>query len=44
LACGPLKVTDFAGIAAYGGMSTRALAIDDQVVALGEIATFLQAR
>jgi small redox-active disulfide protein 2 len=45
-----LKVTDFAEIAAYGVMSTPALAIDDQVVSVGkvltagEIATFLQAR
>ncbi|MFZ3202604.1 MAG: thioredoxin family protein [Pseudomonas sp.] len=45
-----LKVTDFAEIAAYGVMSTPALAIDEQVVSVGkvltagEIATFLQAR
>ncbi|MDX1724387.1 MAG: thioredoxin family protein [Pseudomonas sp.] len=45
-----LKVTDFAEIAAYGVMSTPALAIDDQVVSVGkvltagEIAAFLQAR
>lgn len=45
-----LKVTDFAEIAAYGFMSTSALAIDDEVVLVGkvltagEIAAFLQAR
>jgi small redox-active disulfide protein 2 len=45
-----LKVTDFAEIAVYGVMSTPALAIDDQVVSVGEvltaaeIATFLQTR
>ncbi|WP_324734203.1 thioredoxin family protein [Pseudomonas paeninsulae] len=45
-----LKVTDFAEIAAYGVMSTPALAIDDEVVSVGkvltagEIAAFLQAR
>ncbi|MDX1368355.1 thioredoxin family protein [Pseudomonas sp.] len=45
-----LKVTDFAEIAAYGVMSTPALAIDDQVVSVGkvltagEIAAFLQVR
>lgn len=45
-----LKVTDFAEIAAYGVMSTPALAIDDKVVSVGkvltagEIAAFLQAR
>ncbi|MGV8842963.1 MAG: thioredoxin family protein [Pseudomonas sp.] len=45
-----LKVTDFAEIAAFGVMSTPALAIDDQVVSVGkvltagEIAAFLQAR
>jgi small redox-active disulfide protein 2 len=45
-----LKVTDFAEIAAYGVMSTPALAIDDKVVSVGkvltvsEIAAFLQAQ
>jgi small redox-active disulfide protein 2 len=45
-----LKVTDFAEIAAYGVMSTPALAIDDQVVSIGkvltagEIAALLQAQ
>jgi small redox-active disulfide protein 2 len=45
-----LKVTDFAEIAAYGVMSTPALAIDDQVVSVGkvltagEIAALLQAQ
>jgi small redox-active disulfide protein 2 len=45
-----LKVTDFAEIAVYGVMSTPALAINDQVVSVGEvltaaeIATFLQTR
>jgi len=44
LACRQLKVTGFAEIAAYGVMSTPALAIDDQVLTAGEIAAFLQAR
>ncbi|MDO9640590.1 MAG: thioredoxin family protein [Pseudotabrizicola sp.] len=45
-----LKVTDFAEIAAFGVMSTPALAIDDKVVSVGkvlnagEIAAFLQAQ
>ncbi len=33
------KVTDYAGIASYGVMSTPALAIDDQVVVAGRVPT-----